>query len=101
MISSKSNPDLLIFNWKDPQEDETGWKELKYSSIGLANAFSVGWIIDETKDYYVMAADIIIEKGTITDTGRRQSVYKSRLNVFKRVDFNIYATKMETLQNNQ
>ena len=95
MISSKTNPDLLIFNWKDTQEDETGWKELKVSSIGLADCFSVGWIIDETDDYFVLAADLIISKGKITDTGRRQSIYKSRLNIHKRIDFNIYDTKME------
>ena len=98
MISSKTNPDLLIFNWKDPQEDETGWKELKLSSIGLADCFSVGWVINETNDYYVLAADIIIDKGRITDTGRRQSIYKSRLNIFKRIDFNIYEAKMEAFQ---
>jgi hypothetical protein len=98
MISSKTNPDLLIFNWKDPQEDETGWKELKLSSIGLADCFSVGWVINETNDYYVLAADIIIDKGRITDTGRRQSIYKSRLNIFKRIDFNIYEAKMGAFQ---
>lgn len=99
MISSKSNPDLLIFNWKDPQEDETGWKELRFSFIGLADCLSVGWVIDETEELYVLAADLIVENGQITDTGRRQSIYKSRLNVFKRIDFNIYDKQMEAPKN--
>ncbi|MGI9572427.1 MAG: hypothetical protein ACR2L5_03775 [Candidatus Actinomarinaceae bacterium] len=98
MISSKSNPDLLIFNWKDPQEDETGWKIFKDSFIGLADCFSCGWVIDETKECYVLAADLIIKDGRITDTGRRQSIYKGKLNVFWRINFNIYDKKMEITQ---
>lgn len=98
MISSKTNPDLLIFNWKDPQEDETGWKELNDSFIGLADCLSVGWVIEETENFYVLAADLIIENGQITDTGRRQSIYKSRLNIFKRINFNIYDRKMEAIK---
>lgn len=98
MISSKSNPDLLIFNWKDPQEDEVGWKEFKFSSIGLADCLSVGWVINETKDYYVLASDLIVENEEITETGRRQSIYKSRLNVFWRIKFNIYDKEMAAIK---
>jgi len=95
MISSESNPDLLIFRWKDPQEDENGWKEFDLSFIGLAKAFSVGWVIAEDQECYVLAADLIVDNKKITETGRRQSVYKSNLNVYWRVKFNIYAEKME------
>ena len=98
MISSKANPDLLIITWKDPQEDETGWKEFKHSHIGLANCISIGWVIDENDEYWVLAADLIIEKGKITDTGRRQSVYKSddKISQAKRIKYNIYDKEMET-----
>lgn len=100
LISSKSNPDLLIFRWKDPQEDETGWKDFPLSFIGLAKCFSVGWVIAEDNECYVLAADLIVdENDEITDTGRRQSVYKGKLNIFWRVKFNIYDKKMEAIKN--
>jgi len=100
LISSKSNPDLLIFRWKDPQEDETGWKDFPLSFIGLAKCFSVGWVIGEDHECYVLAADLIVnDDNEITDTGRRQSIYKAKLNVFWRVKFNIYDKKMEAIKN--
>lgn len=100
LISSKTNPDLLIFRWKDPQEDETGWKEFPESFIGLAKCFSVGWVIGEDQECYVLAADLIVnEDNEITDTGRRQSIYKGKLNIFWRVKFNIYDKKMEAVKN--
>jgi len=99
LISSKSNPDLLIFNWKDPQEAPSGWEDFQESFIDLADCLSVGWLIAENNECYVLAADLIIDNGKITDTGRRQSIYKSKLNVFWRVKYNIYDKKMETTQN--
>jgi hypothetical protein len=100
LISSKSNPDLLIFKWKDPQEAPPGWEEFEQSFIGLAKCFSVGWVIAEDQECYVLAADLIVnEKDEITDTGRRQSIYKGKLNIFWRVKFNIYDKKMEITKN--
>jgi hypothetical protein len=101
LISSKSNPDLIIFNWKDPQEAPTGWEDFDQSFIGLADCLSVGWLIGENNECYVLAADLIIDNGKITDTGRRQSIYKSKLNILWRVKYNIYAKKMETTQNHK
>ena len=100
MISSKDNPDFAIFSWKDPQEDENGWKTLRESHIGLASCKSCGWIIDETKDYYVVASDLVIEKNRITDTGRRHSIYKSWLSRCERIEYNIYEKQMETVKEN-
>ena len=96
MISSKDNPRFGIFYWLDPMEDVIGWKELKDSSISLAPAFSTGWIIEEHETYWVVAADLIVLKGEITDTGRSQSIYKSSYTKFKEIKFNIYDPQMET-----
>ena len=101
LISSESNPDLIIFNWNDPQEAPPGWEDFENSFIDLADCLSVGWLIGENKKCYVLAADLIINNGKITDTGRRQSIYKSKLNILWRVKFNIYAKKMETTKNHK
>lgn len=67
-------PRFVIVKWLDAQAD-LGWKDAGEEKTPNPHVFSVGWIVESTKDAIVLAADI----GPDASTNRRLEVPRGML----------------------
>jgi hypothetical protein len=64
-----SRKELYVIEWLDAYEHYAGWHSLKDAKkIRPKKVLSVGYVLEENKDYVILAADIGLHKDT--DVGR-------------------------------